>query len=424
MVMGFPNDLSDVVVFKIHPAIGIARLSRSDDHYVHGKDPGDYKSNGLMKRQAVQFRIYAYGDNHAALGELTPKVIAALNITAVWSARVGNRKIALLKGTPLSGNAFVIFAEASSDDANAGQLIGSLPGFDEGAAIPLGQITTTGLFIPPKARAFRLRAGDALPDYPGNDEVADNSCDGVVTVHLTKAGQNLGVIPACIVVSPQDYSPETSEPTSLVDFFKRELQISSLAPAGNLHNEAARTLDELALKSTTERFAPGVEMSFTEVPSVKGICYLNSQDPTIDPRESRVRYKTSLADTGPGAVPGQLTSGLCSPWQSDYAACIGFWAEHLPPRAYLDEETSTVVNLFRKTYADTSSSANTLSGDPDGIDRHLDKVGVVRLQSGKKVETERDPGDDLKGLVARARRATKTARPTRAKAKRLRRRRG
>jgi hypothetical protein len=415
MIMAFPNDLSDVVLFKIHPAIGVARLSRNDDYYVFGKDPGHYKSNGLMKRQAVQFRIYAYGDNHVALGELTPKVMSALNIAAVWSTRVGNRKIARQHGTPLSGSAFVISAQASSDDANAGQLTGSLPGFDEAAEVPLGQITATGLFIPPKARAFRAHAGDALPSYPGSPKVADNSCDGVITVQLTKAGQNFDVLPACIVVCPQDYSPETSESTSLVDFFKRELQISSSAPVGNLHNQAAKALDELALQSSTERFSPGVEMSFeedTEVTSVKSVFYLNSQDPRIDPRESRVRYKTSLGDTGPGAVPGQLTSGLCSPWQSDYSACIGFWAEHVPPRAYLDEETSTQVSFFRKKYSDTSSGAATLASDPDAIDRYIDQAGVVRLQSGKKVETERDPGDDMHDIVANGARARRRSKST------------
>lgn len=421
--MAFPDDLSDVVLFKIHPAIGIARFSRNDDFYVFGKDPGQYKSNGVIKRQAVQFRIYAYGDNHVALGELTPKVMSALNITAVWSARVGNRKIARHKGTPLSGSAFVISAQASSNDANSGQLVGSLPGYDEGGQIPFGQITATGLFIPPIARAFRERAGDPLPHFPGSPAAADNSCDGVVSVQLAKAGQNLDVLPACIVVSPQDYSPDTSEPTSLVEFFKRELQISSSAPVGNLHNQAARTLDEMALQSTTERFSPGVEASFgdatTEVTSVKSVFYLNSQDPRVDPRESRVRYKASLADTGPGAVPGQLTSGLCSPWQSDYSACIGFWGEHVPPRAFRDEDTSTQVNFFRIKYDDTSPSAATLSGDPDAIDRHIDQAGVVRLQAGKKVETEREPGDDMQDIVAgaaRARRGRKrTARRSRHK---------
>jgi hypothetical protein len=275
----------------------------------------------------------------------------------------------------------------------------------------MGQITATGLFIPPKSRAFRMHAGAALPGYPGNDKFVDNSCDGLITVRLTKAGQSLDVLPACIAVCPQDYSPETSEATSLVD--KRELQISPSAPPGNLHNRAAMTLDESALKSTTERFHPGVEMSFkddTEVVSVKTVFYLNDQDPRVDPRESRVRYKTSLADSGPGAVPGQLTSGLCSPWQSDYSLCIGYWTEHLPPQSYLDEATSTVVSLFRKKYSDTSLSAATLYGDPDGIDRHIDEAGVVRVQSGKMVETERKLGDDMQDVVAIASAAPKRRR--------------
>src|SRR5262245_31932637 len=157
--MAFPDDLSDVIVFKIHPAIGIARVSNNDDYYVFGQDPGSYKSNGLMKRQAVQFRVFAYGENHVGLGELTPKAMTALNITAVWSAKVANRKIALLKGVPLSGTDSVIRAEASSDDANKGQLVGSLPDFAEGAEIPMGQITDTGLFIPPTGQVFRKTLG-------------------------------------------------------------------------------------------------------------------------------------------------------------------------------------------------------------------------------------------------------------------------
>jgi hypothetical protein len=375
----------------------------------------------MMKRQAVQFRIYAYGDNHVGLGELTPKAMSALNITAVWSARVANRKIAKRHQSPLGSSAFVISAEASSDDANAGQLTGTLPGFDEGAAIPFGQITATGVFIPPKSQAFRKKAGDALPPFPGDETCADNSCDGAISVRLTMAGQNLDVLPACIVVAPQDFSPDTSEDKSLIDLFKERLQIPPSAPSDNLHNQAATTLDELALRSTTQIFSPGVETSFgfsTEVASVESVFYRNSQDSRVDPRESRVRYKTTLTDTGPGAVPGQLTSGLCSPWQSDYAACIGFWTEHLPPRAYLDEETSTLVNLFRRQYADTSSSASTLSGDPDGIDRHIDQAGVVRLQSGKKVETERNKGEDMKDGVAVASAAPAKPRRTRARAPR------
>ena len=398
--MAFPKDLSNVVVLKIYPAIGVARLSRNTDYYVFGKDPGNYKSNGLMKRQAVQFRIYAYGENHAGLGELTPKVMSALGIQAVWSARVANRKIANQKDLPLSSTDFVIAAEASSDDANSGRLTGQLPGFDEGKDIAMGQITSDGLFIPPIARAFRKTKGQEIPGMYST-EITDNASDGSVTVKLTGRGQIPEVLPACVVVCPQDFSPDTSETENILDFLRDALQIPDALSPGNIHNQAARALDEAALESSTQIFSPGIEMSLdswgpgTEVIDIKSVFYLSSQDPKVDPREARVRYKTSLTDTGPGAVPGQFTSGLCSPWQGDYAACVGFWAEHLPQEAYLDEETSTAVEFFRREYADTSSSGPTLESDPDGMDRHVDKIGVMRIQSGKRVETERGPGDDI-----------------------------
>ncbi len=229
--MAFPNDLSDVVVFKVHPAIGVARVAMNDDYYVFGRDPGNYKSNDLMKRQAVQFRVFAYGDNHVGLGELTANVMNNLNITAVWSAKVANRKIARLAGTPLGGTAFVISAEASSDDANAGRLVGSLPTFAEGAAIPLGQITSTGLFIPPKGGVFRRTAGEPVPPFPAlSRTVADTTCDGSVSVYLVKDGQVLPTLPACIVVAPQDFSPDVNPTPNLVDFLKHELQISPSGP--------------------------------------------------------------------------------------------------------------------------------------------------------------------------------------------------
>jgi hypothetical protein len=397
--MAFPNDLSDVVVFKVHPAIGVARVAMNDDYYVFGREPGNYKSNDLMKRQAVQFRVFAYGDNHVGLGELTADVMNNLNITAVWSAKVANRKIARLAGTPLGGTAFVISAEASSDDANAGRLVGSLPTFAEGAAIPLGQITSTGLFIPPKGGVFRKTAGEPVPPFPAlSQTVADTTCDGSVSVRLVKDSQVLPTLPACIAVAPQDFSPDVNPTPNLVDFLKDELQISPSGPPGNLHNQTAQALDEAALKSGTQRFDPGFEVcladSRSEVINTKSAFYQPSQDPHVDPREMRVRYKSSPADAG--VVPGQLTSGLCSPWQGDFTACVGYWTENLPTNAFLDENSSVIVQVFRKQYADHSSGAASLRTGDD-FARHVDKVGVVRIQNSKRIETERDPGDDIPG---------------------------
>jgi hypothetical protein len=399
--MAFPNDLNGVVVFKIHPAIGIARLSVNEDYFVFGPEPDNYKSNGLMKRQAVQFHVFGYGDNHVGLGELTADLMKTLGITAVWSTKVANRKIARQIGTPLNGTTSVISAEASSDK-NEGKLTGSLPGFDEGAQIALGQITSTGLFIPPLAGVFRQKRGASIPGFPGTNTIADNSCDGTVTVRLIQGGQPVGieVLPACIVVCPQDFSPDTTESwrgkETLVDYFKRTLEPAGSNPYAKPQEQAARALDKAALEAGTADFHPGVEMSFgqsTEVADIKSVFYQNSQNPKVDPREMRIRYKSGQNDQG--AVPGQLTSGLCSPWQADYAACIGYWTEHLPAEVYSDENSSTIVQMFRKKSSDMSPSAETLVGDADGL-VHVDKVGVARLRlgSGRKVETGRQPSPD------------------------------
>jgi hypothetical protein len=51
--------------------------------------------------------------------------------------------------------------------------------------------------------------------------------------------------------------------------------------------------------------------------------------------------------------------------------------------------------LFREQYADTSPSAAALSTGNDFL--RVDQIGVVRLRSGKQVETERtgDIGDGV-----------------------------
>ncbi|ABW29988.1 LodA/GoxA family CTQ-dependent oxidase [Acaryochloris marina] len=401
--MAFPSDFSNVEICKIHPAIGIARVSNNDDFYIFGNDPGNYKSGGLIKRQAVQFRIFVYGENNVGLGELTPQVMSDLGITAIWSAKVANRKIARLEGTPLSGNEFVISAEATSNDANSGQLVGSLPDFDEGSAIPLGQITREGVFIPPKGGVYRKSSGVEIEPYPAlSAQVADTSCDGSVSVNLTidGAGQ-IEVLPACIIVAPQDFSPDTNEGYTLNEYLKDALDIPlkrELPPVDNIHNQTAREIDEEALKTGSADFAPGYEVSLGgrgEVLDIRNLVYRSQDDPRIDPREVRILYKNKQNKLEPrGAVPGQLTSGLCSSWQGDFTACVGYWVEHLPPNAFLDEDASTEVRVFRKQYSDTSSSAEELrTGEEFNIG--VDKVGIVRLRESRKVETERDPGDDI-----------------------------
>ncbi len=403
--MAFPNDVSDVVVFKIHPAIGIARVSKSDDYFVFGMQPANYKSNGLMKRQAVQFRIFAYGENHVGLGEVTPALMSQLGVSAVWSAEIANRKLAFTarqQGLPTETH-IVFGASASSNDANEGHLVASIPGFAEGQNIPLGQITGTGLFIPPKGGVFRKEAGAPVPNFPNHTaEIADTTGDGPVRVKLSGPAQNIPVLSAWIVVAPNDFSPDqlpAPDPGESLLLKLKQLLVQGQGSPGTPHNETARRIDEQSIAPASSDWAPGFETSMgsrSEVPTIQSLFYNPNVEPLLDPREMRVRHKGSPAE--PGAVPGQLTSGLCSPWQTDFTACIGYWAENLPTQAFLDEATNTPVRVYRRQYASTGPNPSRLTNGDD-FERHQDKIGVVRIVNGKAIETERGPGDDLVDIV-------------------------
>lgn len=395
--MAYPNDLSDVVVFKIHPAIGIARLAKNDDFFVFGSDPGTYKSNKLMKRQAVQFRIFAYGANHVGLGELTEAVMQNLQITPTWTATVANRKLARLLGNAPGSTTNVISATASARPGETKALTGSLPDFQAAEAIPLGEITGKGLFIPAKGGILRRTATSKIANFPAKStNVADTTCDGSISVNLVKGGQSLDVLPACILVAPQDFSPDVNEPTTLDDLLREKLQIPPGPAPQNEFNAAAEELDRAALRPATSIFDPGVEIGLqetrTEVPILRDAFFSSTADPRVDPREVRVRYRATPG--GAGVVPGQLTSGLCSTWQGDYQACIGFWTVDLPETAVLDEDTSISVQAFRNIYDDHSEGALTLADSGEAVEAGIDKMGVFRMRNGKLVETERGPGDN------------------------------
>ena len=270
----------------------------------------------------------------------------------------------------------------------------------------MGQITSTGVFIPPLAGVFRKTPGLAVPRFPNHTpNIADNSSDGTVSVKLGGPAQSVPVLSACIVVAPGDYAPDSfpaevvSE--SLVHRLRQVLNVPA-TPGGNLVNRTAQEIDLQAIKPATGDFNPGFELSFGaqdgdrgEVPLIAAVFHQPGNEPNIDARDMRIKYKETVA-SGPGAVRGQLTSGLCSPWQTDFTACIGYWSENLPTNAFLDENTQTQVSVYRKRYSDTivfDPSDQLDTGDD--FERHQDKIGVVRIVNGKPIETERDPSDDI-----------------------------
>jgi hypothetical protein len=379
---------ANITRIKVHPAIGVARVSTGDGFYVYGEQPDEYHQDGKMRRQAVQFRLFAYADGNVGIEELTPQRLNALGLEVVWHAHVANRKIQRQRGA-----SFLLEAHARSDVKN-GKLVGTLNGFLEGVDIELGEIRSDGIFIPPKAAVFKETATTQNTGALHQRDISDNAGDGFVTATLIDpaTGQPVAapVLGAYLLIAPQDFSPELDDPDEypgrqhLYDWLLDQTGRSNVVPAEPV-NAAARQLDRDALERCTTDFAPGIEMFPFFFPSLDDV-YLSASE-VGDPNELRVARR--LTPFGPGVDAGEFTSGLCSPWQNDFLACTCFfWAAQRPDSAFADESSPARVKWLRKQVADQSSNPISIS-TPGEIIQHVDKLGVVRVRNNRHVETER-----------------------------------
>jgi hypothetical protein len=383
---------------KIHPAIGFARLSTNPDVYEFGATPQPtYKSNNRIKRQAVRFRLFAYGNGNQAIEELTPARLAALGLRAVWFARVANRKVAKLR----NDESYVISASAQSN-VNNGRLQGKCGDFVDGQNILLGEIRPDGLFVPPLARVHSHAAGTSM-EQGGyhNPDFTDNTCDGAISVelidHTTNQPITVPTLDAWIVVAPQDFAPEWDDigGNNLLEYLKDALALPNNAPT-NPVNRQAREIDRGVLQTGTADFHPGIEVWLPSPPN--DMFYPGA---TIgDPDEVRVRPSASIG--APGARPGELTQGLCSPWQFDFLVCTCvWWPNQRPDIAFREDENGPLVDWLRRDADRTGAIPDHDSAELHNrasIVAHVDELGIIRRQNDKRVEKERD--EDIPPEVA------------------------
>lgn len=373
---------------KIHPAIGFARLSTNADSYEFAPTPEQqYKSNGRIKRQTVRFRIFAYDGDNNGLAELTPQWLAANHLRTIWHARVANRKIAKLR----NDDGYVISASARSDQ-NGGLLMGRCGNFDEGQNIELGEMRPDGVFVPPLATVHARQAGASMENGGfHNPEFTDNTSDGIISVELidtaTGAALTVPILDAWIVVAPQDFAPDwdDADEANLLTYLTELRSLPNAAPATPV-NRLAREVDRSVLETGSAIFSPGIELYLTGLPEDAFF----SAAALRDPDEVRVRPGSSLG--GPGTTPGELTAGLCSPWQFDFLACTcNWWPNTRPDVAFRDQPQGPEVNWLRREFDEDGRDppGGTLTTRQD-IVRHVDKLGIIRKQNDKPVEKERN----------------------------------
>lgn len=279
--------------YKIHPAIGIARLGDAADFFVGPEIPGQpaladigkpapsYKSGGRIKPQAARFRVFEYVDKG---GEYV--VNREINLDEkdvdllVWNVHLANRKASFFEFDGLAGfdrptaprrNGATTAAKQEKLEIDPGERLigGKLKGpeaivkknprkelWPDPAPVPaipnLGKLATDkkgNLLVLGADGVTSSRPGAAaISNYANNDGWFDDVADGPVKVHLKFKGSKTAVTvePAWVLCGPPDFAPDIYNVITLYDVLydiaARELKL----PA----KEALYTKGELSRLTT------------------------------------------------------------------------------------------------------------------------------------------------------------------------------
>ncbi|CAN5886727.1 LodA/GoxA family CTQ-dependent oxidase [soil metagenome] len=233
--------------YRIHPAIGIARVGDSPDEYFIGPEvPGvppslgkpdalpspnsTYKDQkGRIKRQGARFRIYEYTlDDAGAPTKI--REITTSNAQIEWRVNLANRKAAapeFPKGQKRRNNKVpenkLIIDAGLQKISGAGQNLKRLQGrFMDAIDVPLGDLLTDGagrLIVLGGFGKSQSPSGNKLGNYANNDGWCDDTSDGPVqaSIKLKGATETIEADPAWVIVAPPDFAPPIENVVTLFD---------------------------------------------------------------------------------------------------------------------------------------------------------------------------------------------------------------
>jgi hypothetical protein len=216
-------------VYKIHPAIGIARVGNSpDDFFVgpehvgeHPNPPGGFKdSQCRVKRQAARFRIYAHHDDD------TVEEMTTANATITWTVELANKKAAF-PGRGNSGSASdlsITPGPRTLNGPNQTKLFdnGTIKFGGSSATVPLGEIRTdpsSHLLVLGGFGHSASPTDSGLGDFWKNTEWFDDVSDGPVTatIQLLSDNSTPAVTGAWVIVAPPKFAPHQDSVMTLYD---------------------------------------------------------------------------------------------------------------------------------------------------------------------------------------------------------------
>jgi hypothetical protein len=234
-------------VYRIHPAIGVARVGNHETAFFIGPEgPGSpgveidadgaerplagYKSGGKVKRQAARFRVFAYDQDASGDMRLIGEVGSEAHVE--WSVDLVNRKAAFAGELGPAGPRNTDIADRSrlvirglrlGTVAGPGQKPEVVRGKFLGEEVYLGEILTDDaghlLVLGGRGESGSVPPGVEITQFANNDRWYDDVSDGPVSATVTLPGQDPVVVhdPAWVVVAPPDFAPGIDAAVTLYD---------------------------------------------------------------------------------------------------------------------------------------------------------------------------------------------------------------
>ncbi len=241
-------DSDCIVKAAIYPPIGVMRVGNSEHAYYIGPlvdqphpnpDPYAYRdTNGALKRQAAQFRIYGLNAAGRAVKELTSD-----NADIVWHAHLANQKSswyefhialdipeaadappALLRNIDVADRSTLLIDGGAQ--SVSGQSIEEWPTFKgkfQGEEVYLGEMRTDEagrLIMLGGYGKSRNINGDIAITFANNEGWYDDTSDGPVTAEVHYNGSHLQVDPAWVICAPPDYAPMQKSVRTMWDLMR------------------------------------------------------------------------------------------------------------------------------------------------------------------------------------------------------------
>ena len=253
-----PNSIVPKSTFKIHPAIGIARLGDHPVQFFTGPEVpfqsaappgGTFKEGGRVKRQGARFRIFDYGDTSpTGIVNCEPREINIKDPQVVqieWSVELANRNASFFEFDGMAGDTsafapapFVPFQPRRNGGDTSLEI---LPGVRKVTATKSlapknpgdsfvdagGQFTFKNAKVPGAIKTL----GELFFDLDGNlvvlgghgvsdtnDHWFDDVADGPVTAKVTlKDGTVVKCEGAWVISGPPDFAPPVRNVITLYD---------------------------------------------------------------------------------------------------------------------------------------------------------------------------------------------------------------